>query len=81
MNVYKGVEIPNCQPYNKDRGEFQCALVTSSGDVSSAEYTHSYTPSMPTIMKNRKIIGSDPRRCKVFIPPSPLRSKRSFGSH
>ena len=38
-------------------------------DVSSAEYSHSYTPSMPTFMKNHKIVGGGLGAGKVFIPP------------
>ena len=53
MHVYKGVEIPECLPRNKDRGEFQMALIIESGDVSSAEYSMSSTPSTPMILKTQ----------------------------
>lgn len=53
VHVYKGVEILDCLPYNKDRGKFQRALITESGDVSSAEYSKSSTASTPMILKTQ----------------------------
>ncbi|CAD6224123.1 unnamed protein product [Miscanthus lutarioriparius] len=72
----KGVEIPDCLPRNKDRGEFQMVLIIESGDVSSAEYSMSSTPSTPMILKTHKLVGGGPRKGKVFVPPTPPDERR-----
>jgi hypothetical protein len=37
IHVFNGIEIPDCLPLNKDRGDIKMVLITKSGDVSSAE--------------------------------------------
>lgn len=68
IHVFISYEILDCLPLNKDQGEFKTMLINMSSEMSSAEYTTSYSASTPTWMMSQQIVGSGVRQGKVFKP-------------